>query len=76
MVFHRPIQRHDQCYRAVDLLRGLFLIQLQIAGRIGAHIGVIEIPAQYGVPAMIEPVLQHNAHHFFRRGRHVAEALS
>ena len=44
-VLHSPVKRHNEGNRAVHLLGGFLLIQLQIAGGIGANVCVVHIPA-------------------------------
>ena len=41
-IFQRPIQRHDQSHSAVHFLRGFFLVDLQVPGRISPHEGVVQ----------------------------------
>ena len=39
----RPIEGHDGGDDSVDLLRGLLLIWLNVSGRVGAHVNVIDL---------------------------------
>ena len=58
------------------ITRGFFLVQLQIARRVGAHEGVVHVPAQHRMSAVTELVFQHNAHQLFCRRTHVLETLT
>ena len=59
LVLHGPIQRHDQRHGSVHLFRGLFLVDLEIPRRVRAHEGVVHVPAQHRVPAMVDVPLQY-----------------
>ena len=45
LMLHRPVERHHQRNRTVNLLRGFLLVDFQIAGRIGTHIRIVHVPA-------------------------------
>lgn len=75
-ILHRPVKRHNERNSTVHLLGGFFFIQLEVAGRISSDICVVHVPAQNRMTTVCQLVFQHNAHQFFRRGRHILEALS
>ena len=70
------IQCHDRCHGTVDFLCGFLLVRLDVPSRVGADEDVVHHPAEDGMPAVGDFLLQHQLHQFLGWWGHILEALS
>ena len=74
-VLHGSVKAHDQRHRAVNLLGGLFLVDFDVSGWVGAHEHIVHVPTEHRVPTVDELLLQHQPHQLLGRRGHIPEAL-
>ena len=59
---NRSVKRHNGRHSAVNLLGGLFLISLDVPGRVGANVDVVHIPTQNRVTAVSNFLFKNQFH--------------
>ena len=69
------VEGHDRGDDAVDLLRGLLLIRLDVARWVGANVNVVDHPRQDWVPTMSQATFECELHQLLRRWAHILKAL-
>lgn len=71
-----PVKRHNCCHSSVNLFCGLFLVSLDVSGRVGANVDIVHIPPQNRVTAVGYLLFKHQFHQFFGRRGHIFKPLS